>query len=343
MSKLVSKKSNQKKSLIDSLISSPALFSFAKAIDISLSSQKIDISNLQKSDMDKVIIKSALNFQSKFSDINHILGLKDCGIVEIHTNMSGVAGIDGMLPDCYLEDYVMRGGKKTKQAVSDFFDIFNNKIFSLRYIFLKKSYVPCMSTFVEKSRIGKMMLSLAGFVDEKKCQLIPEQLKISAQHFFWKNTRSSEGLRCILASFFEVPIQVNQFSGGFVEAGEELQTRVGNKNEQKYNALGVDSYLGSKTWNAMKGIEILIGPLPFEQYMYFLPKASKYDDNVSVLQKVKEIVKMYVPSEIDVKIHIFLEQCGVNATLLNGVKRLSRDSFIQGKSSKNIVFFTERV
>ena len=335
--------------LLDELMHRPEQFSFTKALDVVVASQNIKLHNIPNQTIKHFEIKSNVRFCSAFSDISAVEGVLD-GDSEIHTNIQGMAGITGTLPDCYVEEYITHN-KESKQAVTDFMDIFNNRILSLRYMFMKKHDVTCLSSPMEKSLIGNIMLSLSGFefYEKKKKSnvrfedsLIPKQFKISCQSLLWKNTRSSEGLRAILSSFFEVPVRIEQFAGGFVEANKSLQTKIGKFNKI-FNILGLDSFLGNKTWDSMKGINIFIGPLPFDKYTYFLPKLSTLDEQVSPLQKMKEVIKTYVPTGIDVKIHFLLDRGNVKETFLNGVKGLNKDSFILGINNLENICFTESV
>lgn len=319
------------KSLCDKLIFNPEQFSFVKAIDVAVAITK------------KVEIKAKVNYSSKFSDISVVEGIKD-GIAEIYTNIQGIAGIEGILPDCYVEEYITYN-RASKKAVSDFFDIFNDRILSLRYKFMKRHDLSALSVPIEKSVIGNIIFSLSGFGFEKKHEkfsnsLIPEQFKISCQNLFWQNTRSSEGLRVMLSSFFDIPVKIKQFSGGFVEIDKLSQTSIGNK-KNKFNELGKNSILGNKIWNESKGIDIIVGPLNFDTYTKFLPKPSSLDQKTSQLQKMKEIIKTYVPFGLDVKIHFYLDKCFVKETFLNAGKRLNKDSFIVGTHNSQTTHFIE--
>ena len=319
------------KTLFDSLIYNPGRFSFVKAFDVAFATcnQKY------------IYIKSNINYSSKYVDISNVDGLKD-NIAEVHVNISGIAGICGILPDEYTDDF-LNCSKKTRQVLSDLFDIFNERIILKRYAFLKRLNTETLSLPIEKSLIGNIIFSLAGFdFFSKSISLeLPEQFKISAQNLFWRNTRSSSGLRAILESFFNIPVEIQQFTGGFVQLDCDEQIMIGKNGI--FNNLGKNSFLGNKVWDAMRGITINIGPLKLEEYEKFLPKHSKKDQKFSALQKMKEIIRLYIPNGIDVNIHFFLGECDVNSTALNGIKRLNKDAFISGKNSIEQVFFNERV
>ena len=306
-------------------------FSFVKALDVAL----------KRCEMRFVDIKSNVNYASKYIDVAKVEGIKD-GLAEIHVNMNGIVGIESPIPDSYTEEFLSYD-RTTRDALCDYFDIYNSKILSLRYAFLKRQNIETLSSPIENSVVGNIIFSLSGLAvnTHSKASIIPEQFKVSVQNLFWRHTRSSSGLKAILESFFKVPIEIRQFEGGFIQAPIEEQTSIGKKG--LHNKLGKNSLLGDKIWDATKGITILIGALNVEQYTKFLPKKSLKDQKFSSLQKMKEIIRLYVPHGIDVNLHFFLDQCLVKETLLNGDNRLNKDTFIFGLHSPKSAFFKESV
>jgi predicted component of type VI protein secretion system len=172
--------------------------------------------------------------------------------------------------------------------------------------------------------------------------LIPEQFKISAQNLFLMSTRSSEGLRIMLSSFFGVRVRIEQFVGRFVEADRSEQTSLGRVGG-RFNQLGFDCCLGNKIWDSADGIDIIIGPLSFEKYISFLPKNNKLDQRASKLQKAKEIVRSYIPCGINATLIFCLDSCFVRETILNSGKRLNKDSFVVGEHRRGLSSFREEV
>jgi type VI secretion system protein ImpH len=329
-------KSIKHRTLNEEFMFAPERFSFVKAMDMSMA----------LCDKRFIKIKFKINFSSKFNDISDVNGIKD-GIAEIHTNMQSIAGIEGNLPDCYTEEFITFN-RTSKKAVTDFFDIFNNKIASLKYSYTKKFDTCSLSVSPECSLIGNILFSLSGFEFKNDFSQsagessIPEQIKISCQNLFWQNTRTSSGLKTMLSSFFDIPIEIKQFSGGFLEAPQSSQTSLG-VTKNKYNKLGVNCFLGNKFWDSTKGIEILVGPLNFKNYTEFLTKKSGRDQKFSRIQKMKEIIRMYVPYGLDVNVHVFLEECAVKETFLNGTNRLNKDAFITGIHLSKNVHFCEKI
>jgi type VI secretion system protein ImpH len=321
----------KKISIADKLIYEGYRFSFSKAVDWSLS-----VSNLS---LDDISINSKLNFQSKYTDVNAIEGIRD-GAPEITVNMNGMFGIDGPLPDPYLENYILYN-RNNKQAVLDFLNIFNQKILSLRYLYDKKQITECLSIPINESLVGRIICSLSSTQDCTS-RALPEQFRISSQNLFWRHTRSAESLRIMLSSFFEVDVEIEQFCGGFTDPAPESET---SKLGQIYNSLGKDTILGNKIWDSMKGIRIHIKSLNLKKYLEFLPAKSKKDSKFSKLHKIKKIVTMYVPVGIETQIIFHLAEPHIQEkrACLGGVGRLNKDMFISGRHIDKSTCFVENL
>lgn len=336
----------KKPTLYDNLIYNGHRYSLVKAIDISLSIQKILFNNFEKEINDCVRIRSNLAFQSKYTDICSIEGVKD-GVIEIVINNSGFAGIEGTIPDPYIEQYILYN-RISKQAILDFFDIFNHAVVMTRYFFDKKHVAECLSVRANNSLIGRIISSISGFdfygADSgKEMDLLPSQFKISAQNLFWRYSRSADMLKILLSSLFDADIAVEQFVGGLTnEAPYDDLTRIGVI-DKKHNALGKTTLLGSKTWDSTLGIIINVRDLSLNQYIDFLPKASEKDNKFSKLTKIKEIIKMYIPSNIKAKLVFTMKRENVHGAYLNGIGRLNKDLFIGGVNSNSAISFSEYV
>lgn len=321
----------KKKTLIDTLIFEPNKFSLVKAIDVS------------KIYSDVLIIKSNLHFSTKYSAMQKVEGVKD-GYIELYTNFVSVIGIDGTLPDRYVEKYVLYN-LYSKNAVKDFFDIFHSCSVNAFYKISKQYNPACSNNVSYKSLIGKILLQLSGYDSANDFYRavnytdFPIQLPISVHNLFWNENRSAYGLKLLLSSFFEVNIEVKEFYPKLIEIPEEEQTRIGTKHG-KYNELGVSAILGRFSWDTESKILVIVGPLSFDEYIQFLPKKFKKDKRFSLLQKMEELIRLYVPFNIDVLLKVILDKSVVNGTFLNLSKALNKDAFLFGKTN-NIYFIRE--
>ena len=319
------------KPIIDKLTFEPHKFSLVKAIDI------------LKLHSDVLIIKSNLHFSAKYSVIYKVEGVKD-GYVELYTNFVSPIGINGSLPDAYVEKYALYN-YRTKNAIRDFLDIFSSCSVNAYYKISKQYNPACSNNISYKSIIGKILLQLSGYSSAEEFYKavnytdIPIQLPISTHNLFWNTNRSAYGLKLLLSSFFDCTVKILEFYPKLIELPIEEQTRIGTKLGQ-YNELGISAILDKFSWDTTSQILVIVGPLQFNKYIQFLPKRSVNDRRFSLLQKMEELIKLYVPFDITVVLKIILDESSVNGTILNRSKALNRDAFIFGKT-KNIYFMKE--
>ena len=89
------------------------------------------------------------------------------------------------------------------------------------------------------------------------------------------HTRSATALRQILADYFEVPVEIEQFVGAWYALAIPDQCAFqdrGSFSEQ----LGVGAVVGDEIWDQQSGLRIRLGPLTLEQYVDFLPEGYAY-------------------------------------------------------------------
>lgn len=340
--------------IFEKLIKYSDRFSFIKSVDVILSAANVDVSSVSMQNLSIINITSACNLQSKFCEVSNVI-IEPRQKPTVRTNITGIVGVNGFMTDEYLEKYILHQDIDIRCALLNFLDILSNSILSLRYMFEKKHNIQCLSSDLQDSSIGKILLSLSGqdkfYITHKsndnastrnKIVNIQEQFYTAAQNFFWRYARSSEGLRCILSGFFKVPVYIEQLVGDFIEIDNNQQSKIGVENKM-YNTLGVDAYLGNKVWDMSRGFNVLVGPLSYQDYVNFLPKSFEYDQKESKLEKMKQIIREYVPIDYKVKIYIFLDKVFVGQATLNRTFKLHHNTFIQGKKNDYNTFFMEEI
>lgn len=297
--------------LIDKFVTKPCEFSFTKALDVAFAYSET------------VVIKSNVNTSSKYSHISSI-DIISKEYMEVHMNLPTIWGIDGAMPDVYWEKYILYN-KQFKHAILDFFNIFSVRLAVFIYKYHKLHNLECSSSNINSSFIYKALSNLSV-------------LDVNFHGFFWPISKSAHGLQCILQAVFNVAVKVIEFQEKKIKIQDQDRTKIGIKRGQ-YNCLGQSAILGSYFYYPLGSIRILIGPLPFNQYIKFLPKKSKRDDKYSLLHKLKNLIKSYISCNITVYLKIILDTSEVPHTLLNGTKRLDYDAFIVG-TTRNISYNT---
>ncbi len=281
------------------------------------------------SDEETVKIKSRVSLSAPAGDIfsfNETRKIKTPPTMNV--NFWGLAGIQGPLPQPYTEMVADRI-RDHDYAMQDFLDIFNHRLISLLHRIKKKS-IPCLNTQEpHNSPKGISLRSLMGFRNqemEKTLGLNPTAM-ISFSSLFWQHPRSSIGLKVILEKFFKTKISIKQYQGGWMSLDEDQTSLIGLSG--RFNKLGYDSSLGSRSWRAEKNILIIMGPLNRDLFNQCIKSGSLYSTLV-------RLIKFYLPSNIGFKIQLILEGDKLSKTYLDNKSELSATSWIISSKHKKL-------
>ena len=88
-------------------------------------------------------------------------------------------------------------------------------------------------------------------------------------------SRSAVALEQVLADYFEVPVEIEQFTGAWYPLGRLDAVRDGRK-ESMSTQMGFGAVVGDAVWDRQGRVRIRIGPLTMKRYNEFLPEGSAY-------------------------------------------------------------------
>src|SRR5205823_13853319 len=88
--------------------------------------------------------------------------------------------------------------------------------------------------------------------------------------FLSHRPRCAVSLEAMLRDFFQLPVQVRQFQGQWLQLGPENQSRLGAAN----NHLGLNVVAGERVWDVQSKFRVRLGPLSPEDFTAFLPDLS---------------------------------------------------------------------
>jgi type VI secretion system protein ImpH len=84
--------------------------------------------------------------------------------------------------------------------------------------------------------------------------------------------RSASRLGALLSDWLGRPVEVEEFDGTWLElAPHERSTLPARNRAGRFNALGVDAAIGSRSWDLQSRIRLRIGPLSLEQFDALMP------------------------------------------------------------------------
>jgi type VI secretion system protein ImpH len=120
--------------------------------------------------------------------------------------------------------------------------------------------------------------------------------------------RSAQALQQILADYFEVPVEIEQFAGGWYRLDPETQCRLSEANSDS-GELGFGAVVGDEVWNQQSRVRIVLGPLTLERYADFLPDGPSWEP-------LRAWVKFFSNDEWDFEVKLILEREQVPACTL---------------------------
>ncbi len=147
---------------------------------------------------------------------------------------------------------------------------------------------------------------------------------------FAPNCRSAEGLEAILADYFELPLEIKQFVGAWLDVPPDSFCRLGRMAD--YAQLGGGATLGSSSWQCQHKFEIVIGPLSLASFVDFLPGSRG-------LRELRALTQMYTNDEWAWQVRLLLTDVDVPGMTLGqsgklgwttwlGVKHMQADEVV---------------
>jgi type VI secretion system protein ImpH len=212
------------------------------------------------------------------TDTAFIAALEDGALdsVAITPTFFGMLGGQGALPLRYTEIVAERESVWRDRAARAFFDIFSNRATALFYLAWKKYRLPFQYEVDNSRHYLPMLLSLAGAADDtlrRDLSLTPGAIHDEALAGYATAIRhrpvSATYLQQVLGDYFQAPVRVEQFVGGWYRVPPSQYTRLGGTS----TVLGATARAGARVWQRDLRVRLWMGPLTRAQYRNFLPGA----------------------------------------------------------------------
>ena len=216
-------------------------------------------------------------------------------------NFMGLTGPEGVLPHCYTTLLIERM-QAGDTAAFDFLNTFNHRLISLFYQAWEKYRFAIAYERGGRDRFSHHLLDLIGLGTpglQDRLEVLDDSL-LYFSGLLAQRPRSASALEQILSDYFEVPIEVEQFAGGWypLDVGTQTQFADGSGYSEQ---LGVGAVVGNEVWDQTARVRIKIGPLSLEQYRDFLPAGSAFEP-------LREITRFFSNDEFDFEILLILRR-----------------------------------
>lgn len=206
--------------------------------------------------------------------------------VAMRVSFLGLAGAHGPLPKPFTERILERLQKRDR-GMAAFLDIFNHRLASIMYRLRVKNRVGLENAAPEGSSAGRMLFALAGFGQPglRNRQKVPDASLLAYAGFLTGRGKTAEALRRCLSDYFNAPVSIVENCGEWVAISPDEVTRLGAGHAGapgRCAVLGKTATLGVRFWDQSAGIEIALGPVPFERFQEFLPEGAAHGSMVDL-------------------------------------------------------------
>lgn len=205
------------------------------------------------------------------------LDLPEDGPARMSVNFFGLTGPQGVLPHQYtllLADRLR--ARDTGPAA--FLDMFHHRMISLFYRAWQKNRVTVCYEKGSDDRLSEHLLDLIGEgLDAQRAGITPLQRRLLFYvGLLAPQARGASSLQQLLEDVFDVPVEVEQFVGGWYPLPERDQCMLGEERGLS-TQLGLGSVAGDEVWDQQTRVRVRMGPLSTAQYADFLPTGSAHE------------------------------------------------------------------
>jgi type VI secretion system protein ImpH len=262
-----------------------------------------------------VRIKAHQSFAFPTADIQSLQPGEGDERATMGINFLGLTGPSGLLPQHYTQ--FLRDLSDGDTAPADFLDLFNHRMAMLfHFAWEKYRFAAQYEGHPETDVLRWILLSLIGLASEhlQDRQAVPDDFFVKYAALLALQPRPASALRSILADHFGVPVEIDQFAGGWFHLDEPTQS--GFREEPTGSErLGYGVVLSSEYWSQESVVRVRIGPMSLDTYTKFLPDGHWH-------RQLAAICRFYSGDELAFDVQLILDRHEVPRTEL---KQLARE------------------
>ncbi len=279
----------------------PCSFEFFQAVSLlqRLARHRQPVGRFSNPEDEAVRFRGNITLGFPASSIQQIEWPED-GPPEMMVNFLGLTGPQGILPYCYTE-FVLERDKARDDAFQSFLDMFHHRMVSFFHRAWEKYRFAATHSMGDEDLFEHHLRDLIGLgtpgLEDR--QPISDDGLLHFTGLLGKHARSAQALEQILTSYFEVPVEVEQFSGAWYRIDSATQCEIG-EDDSDSQRLGVGAVVGDEIWDQQSRVRVKIGPMTLDQYRQFLPDGDAY-------QSLKSITRFFSNDEFDFEAQLILK------------------------------------
>lgn len=265
--------------LSDKLLQSPWAFDFFLAVRL-LESQRPDLPRVGFSvspaeDPVRFWQKPSLRFAPASLDSVEPGGADS--VLRMAVNFFGLFGPNAPMPP-HITEYVLERELHHKDlTITAFFNLFHHRLLCLFYRAWAASQKAVDLDRPADQRYATYIGSLFGLGMEslQNRDAVPDTAKLFFAGRLSSQTRNAEGLEAILREYFQIPVEVQPFTGRWLTLPDDSICRLGESPEN--GTLGVNTILGERFWDCQLSFRTRFGPMSLKDYERMLPKGDAFE------------------------------------------------------------------
>jgi type VI secretion system protein ImpH len=224
-------------------------------------------------------------------------------------NFMGLTGPEGVLPYAYTL-LIAERLRARDSALRDFLDLFHHRIISLFYRAWEKYRFAVSYERDQKDRMTQHLKDLVGIGAEALQGRLPvrDEALLFYTGILAPQQRSAAALQQLLADYFDVPVEVEQFVGGWYPLAPGGRCNLGEEDDAS-EQLGWGAVAGEEVWDPQARVRIRLGPLPRSQYDQFLPTGSAHEP-------LRTLTRFFTGDQLDFEVQLILARDEVPACVL---------------------------
>lgn len=250
------------------------------------------------------------------------LAIADNGVPKVFANFFGLFGPHGPLP-LHLTEYAYERERHFDDpTITGFFNLFHHRLFSFFYRAWAANQKAIDLDRLDEQRFALYLGSFFGVGMEglQDRDAVSDSAKLYYSGRLACQTRNAEGLEAIIGDFFDVPTEVEAFSGRWLDLPPDCHCKLGLSPDT--GSLGLTSIVGSRLWDCQLSFRIRMGPLSLADYERMLPSGKSFE-------RLKYWVLNYLDVRLTWDVQLVLRAEEVPAISLGGAGQLGWTTWLK--------------
>ncbi|QSH41533.1 type VI secretion system baseplate subunit TssG [Lentisphaerota bacterium ZTH] len=316
---------DKKRALTKDLLSNSWKYDFFEAVRRieQLNSEKPRVGFSRRVDEDPIMFGQVPHLHFPPTTIADFQQISQSPMGRLEVYFFGLLGSNGPMPLRFTEYIYRRMRNHLDPTLRCFLDIFHHRMISLFYRAWARNE-QAVSFDRPDDWISKQLACFAGSGDDEcdDWDGIPYYARIYQSGLLVGHQRPAEGLQKILANFFEVPVDIQEYVGTSLKLDRTNWCRLGRKRDSA--TLGINAVLGESQYTVTEKFRIWMGPMGLKDFERLLPGSSS---NTRMINWVR----YYLDKPFQWEAVLILKAEEVPETILGQYGMLGRTSWLKSK------------